>query len=277
MDVEISRGEYEAVVEVVRRASGMDCGARRPDFLLRRLSERMTSLGVDSLAGYLPMLAAADAARGELGELINLLCIPETFFFRDEELFEALRLRVVPELVRRAAARGGARRLLVWSAACATGEEAYSLAMVLEEALSAVLGWSGSVLATDISAQSLAVARTAAYRGGSFRQVLPSWAARWFTTAPGGQRKVVDSIRNLVELRRHNLVSDLYPVGVDLVLCRNVLMYFRNATALGVLERLRDALVPGGCLVIGEAEQMRGEVVGMERWHIAGRTIWRKA
>ncbi|MDP2275703.1 MAG: CheR family methyltransferase [Archangium sp.] len=196
------------------------------------------------LSGHAPSLTA----------VVDRAVIGETYFFRHREQLEAA-VRAAPLL-------HGSARLMVWSAGCSFGDEAFSVAMLLHER-----GYdarSASVLGTDVSSLAIAAARTAVYGEWSFRGVDALSRARHFERDAAGEGPR-PQVRALVEFRQHNLASQSAPVtGVHLVLCRNVLIYFEPGAAARVLARIYQALVPGGLLTVGPAEQPLAEAAGFE-------------
>lgn len=198
--------------------------------------------------------------------LIEAAVVGETYFFRHPEQLFAVR-----ELVLKSAPRD--RPLSIWSAGCATGEEPYSLAMELLDA-----GRSGSgdlILATDVSSRALKVAREGRYGEWSLRRLDPSVRLRHFEACPP-QVLVRPHVRALVDFRRHNLVSDPAPATLlDLILCRNVLIYFNPPTAARVVEKLLLSLAPGGVLVLGPVEAPFAAGRDLERLEENGATIFR--
>jgi chemotaxis protein methyltransferase CheR len=189
--------------------------------------------------------------------LISLLTVGETYFFRHSEQLDALRREILPDLIR-GRLREGDRRLRVWCAGCATGEEAYTLAMLLVESLPDAGRWDIRVLGTDIDEEALGVARAATYGRWALR-IDGDYLVRWLRHAQGG-REVEPAIRSLVRFAPHNLVGAAqWPPAeldgpADLILCRNVLMYMAPPTARQVLDDFRRALAPGGWLLLGPAE-----------------------
>lgn len=196
-------------------------------------------------------------------KLIAVASIGETYFFRDQSQMDALRTAVLPSLIeeRREA---GQLRLRLWSAGCSTGEEPYTLAILLRDLLPDFSAWDISILATDLSNSNLERAKRGFYRPWSFRSETPeALRERWFT-AERGMYQIDDSIRDMVKFESLNLAADDYRSVVgesadfDLVLCRNVLIYFDMYSASAVVTRLCDALATCGWLVLGHAETTYG-------------------
>ncbi len=208
---------------------------------------------------YLSWLTAAPEADPELRRLAAHLTVGETYFFRDRACFDALRQHVLPALI--AARRAeGMLRLRLWSAGCATGEEPYSLAILLDSLLPDRPDWAITILATDINAAALEVARRGLYREWSFRQNPPEVRGRHFRDRGDETFELNPSIRRMVGFAPLNLAAEVYPdvvtntTAMDLVVCRNVLMYFTPEAQRAAVARLRRALVSGGWLVVSPVE-----------------------
>ncbi len=228
-------------------------GARR-SALVATLEERARHLG--SLTAYLELIASPSGV-AERQSLLDAVTVQETSFFRNAPQMEALRRVVLPELLRRAAMQG--RPFLAWSAGCATGEEPYSVAMMALEVRSALrIDVEIRVLGTDVSAAALDAARVATYAGRTLSAVPAASRSRWFVDVASGAR-VTDEVRDVVSLRLHNLVTEAPPRpadAIDLVLCRNVTIYFSRRTTRGVVGQLARVLRPDGYLLLGHAETL---------------------
>lgn len=227
----------------------------RRDSLSYSVNARMKAIGVTALDAYLALVEQPRSP--EVQALLDDVTIPETYFFRNPPQFRALRQHVLPELVSRAATSG--RRLRIWSAGCSTGEEAYSLAILLRELLPVTTGWDIQIVGTDISTKSLSAARAGRYGARSLGPVEPETVERCFDRE-GDEFVVRPEIRELVEFRHHNLVSEAPPFGrdgaADLVLCRNVTIYFARETTRALMARLHGCLRDGGYLFLGHSETL---------------------
>src|SRR4051794_16227001 len=216
----------------------------------------MRACGCATVAEYLRMLAQADAVE-ERQALLDEVTIPETHFFRNPPQIRALRQHVLPELLRQA---GSKRRLRIWSAGCSTGEVPYTVAMLVRELLPASVGWDVRIIATDISTRALAAAARGRYSERAFVMTDPIDRQRFFYVDTESRSHVVrDEVRELVEFRHHNLVADPPPFDdgeVDLVLCRNVTIYFDRDTTKRLMQRLHGCLREGGYLFLGHAETL---------------------
>jgi chemotaxis protein methyltransferase CheR len=198
--------------------------------------------------------------------LVEAAVVGETYFFRHPEQLSAIRQLVIANAPRD-------RPLSIWSAGCATGEEPYTLAMELLDAGRAGVG--DHILATDVSSRALAVAKEARYGEWSLRRLDRAVRVRHFETDPP-QVAVRPQIRAMVEFRRHNLVREPSPsTGFDLVVCRNVLIYFNPPTASLVVEKLAVSLAPGGLLVLGPVEVPLAAGKDLERIELEGVTVFR--
>lgn len=237
------------LLEQVRSRSGIDFGAYRQPTIHRRLRRRMADTQQHSVEDYLRYLQRHPE---EYQRLANSFLVQVTEFFRDPEIFEALRTRVLPQLIEEA--RSQDRQLRIWSAGCATGEEAYSVAMLVAD----LLGDDGDsvdvrLFATDIDPESIAFARRRIYSPATLGGVPPGLAARYLTPVDDGL-EVTKQVRRMVVFGLHDLGQSSPFPHIDLVLCRNVLIYFTPELQRGVLQLFAYSLREGGCLMLGKSE-----------------------
>ena len=255
---------FEATLHSIAERLRAHAGLRPPSWVLgARVRERMRALDVGP-DEYLGRLAGE-----ELDALVEALRVGETRFFRHQAHVAALRRVVVPAI---AAERAASRRVRAWSAGCASGEEAYTLAMILVEGLP---GWEVAVLATDISDEALAVARAAVYSDEALAPVPSSVRSRWFRAAGSGRVTIVPELAARVRFERRNLV-DPFAGDKDVILCRNVLIYFDADTRAATARRLVEALAPGGFLFLGYAETLRVAAPGLEARSEGDGIVYRK-
>ena len=254
--VPLSTEQFVVLRRMLREAAGLSFDESRRDSLSYSVTERMRVVGMVDVSAYLQFVGSP-AGMSERQALLDEVTVPETHFFRNPPQIRALRKHVLPELLRQAAPT---KRLRVWSAGCSTGEEPYTIAMLLRELLPASSDWDIRVVATDISTRALAAAEAAAYGPRAFVMTEPIDKQRFFVLDTDTREFVVrQEIRDLVEFRHHNLVTELppFPPGeLDLVLCRNVTIYFDRATTKGLIERLHGCLRDGGYLFLGHAETL---------------------
>jgi chemotaxis protein methyltransferase CheR len=211
--------------------------------------------------GHVSVAVMAQALRRGGGDalvrdVIEAMTTNESFFFRDIKPFEQFRSVVLPELLR---ARAATRRLRIWSAACAAGQEPYSLAMILADEAERLAGWQVSLLASDISSEMVTRAEAGSYSQFEVGRGLPlKYLVRYFD--PEGERwQLKPTLRRMVQFRTLNLLGDLGALGrFDAIFCRNVLIYFDAPTKASILERLAATLPPDGYLSLGGTETMLG-------------------
>jgi chemotaxis protein methyltransferase CheR len=241
-----------ALLAQIAHARGLDCEAYKQSCLRRRLAVRMRARGAHTYADYARVLAADGS---EYDRLLDALTINVTKFYRNRETWDALAERYLPELW---AARRGAVRC--WSAGCASGEEPYTLAILLLEcgrAQGEIGAAQARVDATDLDPVSLGRAAAGRYRAPAFEEMPPALADRYCSR--GEVREVAPQARALVRFQRHDLLREPPPrAPYDLVLCRNVVIYFDRPTQQRLFAAFADALAPGGVLVLGKVETLLG-------------------
>ena len=191
---------------------------------------RPRALGLRDAEAYVQWLLSSPLTRREIETLASHLTVGETYFFREKRSFDILEEQVLPELIR--LHRGDGMRLRIWSAGCCTGEEPYSVAMLLDRMIPDLADWNVTILATDINPRFLEIASAGVYGEWSFRAIPPGIRERYFSPLPGGRMQIAQRIRRMVTFSFLNLAEDVYPSlvnntnAMDVVLCRNVLMYF---------------------------------------------------
>jgi two-component system CheB/CheR fusion protein len=244
-------GALHRILAVVAERRGIDFRDYRPDTLRNRLRSRMQAAGCVDLATYHARLIAD---REEIDRLVESLVVPVTEFFRDAWVFDELAARVLPELPTPSGI------LRAWVVGTATGEEAYTVAMVLAEAAARQRGRGFEVLASDLDQRSLEVARKGLYSGGAVQAVPPELRKLYFRSEGKDGWRVVEPIRGRVHFAQHDLMgtrlapTEAIVAAFDLVFCRNVLLYFDPSLRAKAVDRLAAVLEPGGALVIGVTE-----------------------
>jgi chemotaxis protein methyltransferase CheR len=247
---------YAELERVVRTRSGLVFSALRRAALESAAVRVIRRIGVSSNDALVDLIRNDGAV---FDDLMAEVTVGETYFFREPAQFDLLRARILPEFRTR---RSGTQPLRVWSAACATGEEPYSIAIVLREE-----NVPGMVVATDISRARLSAARRGEYREWSFRGVPREMVTRNFTRTGDGLYALNGAVRRDVEFRYLNLAADLYPAmsagvwGMDVIYCRNVLIYFDTPTIVRVARALLDSLSEQGWLLIGATDPRLDEHV----------------
>ncbi len=248
--------ELQAFQDAIAKRLGLRFDESRLTFLAEVLERRLDARRL-APAAYLSALRSDAEASDELSALARELTVGETYFFRQRDHFDAFRETVLPE---RLSARAASRVLRFLSAGCASGEEVYSLAIVLQEQ-AVEPAYQVSLTGLDLNPDALSRARAGLYSSWSLRETPPEACERWFTRE-GRDYRLARVLRDSVRFAQHNLTLDsaqlLAPGSLDAVFCRNVLMYFTPEHAAAIVERLARALAPGGFLFLGHAETLRG-------------------
>jgi chemotaxis protein methyltransferase CheR len=253
---------------------------RFPD-LERGLRSAARELGFADPHSCVRSLMASALGRPQVETLAACLTVGETYFFRERASFACLEQDILPDLIR--AKRAPGRRLRIWSAGCSSGEEPYSIAMLLARLLPDLADWHVLILATDINARALERAARGLYGEWSFRDAPAGIRETFFTRTAEGRLALAPRIRSMVEFAYLNLAEDAYPSvetgtnAMDVVFCRNVVMYFEPAQARRVLERLGRALVEGGWLFVSPVEIPQVALPQLERVELPGAIAYRKA
>jgi chemotaxis protein methyltransferase CheR len=243
--------EFSYVCDLVKNAAAISLDAKREYLMEARLSPLARKEGFPSVSEMIQKLRTA--AGGELHwKVVEAMTTNETSFFRDVKPFDALRQVVIPHLIE---ARQSERRLNLWCAASSSGQEPYSLAILLRESFPVLQSWNISILASDISSEMLDKAKRARYTQLEVNRGLPASLLIKYFTKQGGEWQISDKIRQMVEFRRINL-SERWPYmpPIDLVMLRNVMIYFPVETKKMILRGMRQIMRPDGYLFLGTAE-----------------------
>jgi len=272
-DCQLRKEEFRAFQDLIHRESGIFLADHKQALLGGRLHSRLRALGLTSYGDYFKAVQKDEAERIEM---LDRISTNETHFFREPHQFEFLKTQVLPRWVEDARAGRRSRSIRVWSAACSTGEEPYSIAMLLLDQLPASEGWSIEILATDLSTRVLQRAKDAVWRIEKAEEIPTPYLRAFMLEGTGpekGKMKAGPEIRSLITFSRMNLNSRPYPVpgGFDVIFCRNVLIYFNAATKVNVVEELLAHLAPTGLLLLGHAESLHGLT---ERARSVGPTIY---
>ena len=253
----LSGRDFARLSNLVHAETGIRLRAEKKTMLEGRLRRRLRALDLETYASYCAYLLENDGLRREKTAFIDAVTTNKTDFFREPRHFDLLKRRVLPELCQCAADRP----LLLWSAACSSGEEPYTLAMVLSEYAKTHPGVRFRVLATDICTEVLATAELGVYAGHTAEAIQPELRRKYLmrSRTPGSDRvRIVPELRETVEFRRLNLMDADYGLAeqADAIFCRNVLIYFDRATQESVLRRLSRCLCPRGYLFVGHSETL---------------------
>ncbi len=258
-------GDVNDLAEIISNNFGIHVGENKITLVTGRVHPILEKHGFASHRDYINALRA-DTSGELMSELANRISTNHTAFFREEAHFKVMTEKVLPELVRRKAETRD-RDLRIWSAACSTGEEPYTILFTLLKYFHFdYVNWRAGVLATDISASALATAKRGLYSAQKIAPIPADVRNLFFRQVDKEQYEVKPEYREEITFRRLNLVGDIYPFRekFDIIFCRNVMIYFSRDTRTRLLDHLRDWLKPGGYLFIGHSESMVGTHSGFE-------------
>jgi chemotaxis protein methyltransferase CheR len=246
---DLSDREFTAIKELLRDRRQFDLGQYKDRCIRRRIAKRLRLCKVTNIASYLSQLERDD---NELDTLLATVSVHVSHFFRNPDTFRILEQKILPELCQRVRAVGRTE-LTLWSAGCASGEEPYSLALLVD-ALDET-GLDIRILATDISEAVLEKARTGDFEANRMQEIPPAGIEQYFH-AKNGRYRLIKRVRDKVEFLRHNIMTAREYPEADLILCRNVMIYFTREEQERILSRLAAALPEHGILVLGRSETM---------------------
>ncbi|MGU3284661.1 CheR family methyltransferase [Methylobacterium mesophilicum] len=247
--------EFEYLRSFLKQRSGLALTAEKRYLVESRLTPVCRRFGLATLGDLIGTLKLGQDGAIKRA-VVEAMTTNETFFFRDRIPFDLFRDTILPEALARNASR---RRLRIWCAAASTGQEPYSLAMLLQEAAPRLAGWQVEIVATDLSTEVIEKAKLGLYSHFEVQRGLPvQWLIKYFTQI-GEQWQIAQSLRSMVDYRQLNLLHSFASLGqFDVIYCRNVLIYFDAPTKSDVLARLAAQLAPGGALLLGAAETVIG-------------------
>ncbi len=252
----LTDSEYRLFKDLIYDECGVCIGTEKRVFLESRLRRRMEDLGIASAYEYYCLLRNFDGRAQELPELLDILMICETSFFRNQPQFDLLRDAVLPEIVTRKW-NAGSRLIRVWTAGCSTGQEPYSVAIGLLEWLPEPDSWSIRVLASDLSFTALEQARRGVYRPDQVKGMDALCVEKYFKSV-NGNHMVREAVKKSVVFDYHNLKCENGLKSLDMIFCRNVMIYFDIEEQRRLIARFSECLVPGGYLFLGHAESLQG-------------------
>ncbi|WP_248308028.1 protein-glutamate O-methyltransferase CheR [Bosea sp. AS-1] len=272
-DVTLTRDDMKFIAALVYEQAGIVIREHKEAMTRGRLARRVKALGMGSVAEYCAFLKTPQAA-GELPELINAVTTNHTAFFRERHHFDHLRRDVMPRLVQERAGRRG--RIRIWSSACSSGEEAYSIAASCREVIGSRSDLDFRILATDIDTDILARAEAGIYPAELFER-LPADVKPLMRLEPAperGEARVAEELRRLIAFKQLNLIQAWPMKGpFDVVFCRNVFIYFDTQTKASILDRFVTLLAPGGFLYLGHSESLPQP---HPKLRLIGRTIYER-
>lgn len=257
MKPELSDKEFRSFRDLIAERAGIYFEPGKQDLLRTNILQRMEDCGLSSFADYFQLLSSP-AGTKEFDHLLNLIIIPETYFFRDQAQFKALQHSIIPEVLKNKSDSGSSLR--IWSAGCSTGEEPYTIALIVAAGMAGMNYPSVQILATDVSNAALEEARRGVYGARSVRDVPKEYLNLYFTKKKG-KYFLDESIKKMVEFSYFNLVTEPYPLlemsGWDIIFCRNVTIYFQHESTKKVIHNFYQSLRTGGYLFAGYSESLR--------------------
>ncbi len=279
MPADATAPRWDRLSELIAARTGLHFPPERRADLRRALDQAAPEFGHPDSEACAEWLLSAPLSPKDLAQLSRHLTIGETYFFRERPSFNALASHVLPLLI---AQKRNVRSLRLWSAACSTGEEAYSLAMLIQQVLPDWREWEISILATDINPQVLRKAEAAVYGEWSFRECTPEIREHFFRPVGDRRYRVRDDVRAMVKFAELNLSQDTFPStlngtqAMDLILCRNLLIYFTPQHASRLIRNLRRCLVDDGWLIVSPSECSQALFTGFEPVNLPGTILYRK-
>jgi chemotaxis protein methyltransferase CheR len=251
----LTESDFRMISKILHAEAGISLSDEKVSLVYSRLAKRLRALRLPTFRAYCDLITSPDGT-GERGEMIAALTTNVTRFFREPHHFEHLRTKILPDLI--ASARQGLR-IRLWSAACSSGQEPYSMAMTLLSAFPEAPRHNIKILATDIDPNMIRQGQRGVYAQSAMESVPAGLKSRWFTPSEGEEMEVGQELRALVSFRRLNLIGDWPMSGrFHVVFCRNVVIYFNPETQIRMWERFAPILDPQGALYIGHSERVTG-------------------
>lgn len=257
--------DFRTLSALVNKLTGIVLAEHKRDMVYSRLARRLRALGLQNFEEYCVLVQTPDS--GEIGNLVNAITTNLTSFFREPHHFEHLRKEVLAPL-----AKGNRKRLRLWSSACSSGMEPYSIAMTLRQAIPDITKWDARILATDIDTNMLSKGEAGVYPLSEWEHIPTPYQDQLLQH--GQELHMSEPLKQLITFRHLNLLHTWPMKGqFDAVFCRNVVIYFNKETQRELFDRMADAIVPGGWLYIGHSENLTNIT---DRFKLCGRTIYRR-
>jgi chemotaxis protein methyltransferase CheR len=273
-DASLSTEEWRLLRDAISAKTGLTFSADVRGSFERKLRERLAVLNLRTFSEYYQHLRFHPLAIQEWDEVCDILTTNETYFYREDYQLTAFRDEVLPTLAQQAKAR---RRLSIWSAGCSTGEEVYTIGILVKES-KLFLGWDVTIHGSDISRRCVAAARKGIYGASAFR-VMPEALRRTYFVERADGSHVADGIRSSCHFNQMNLLDGdrARLLGrVDAIFCRNVLIYFDAPSRRKVIDLFHERLYPGGVLLLGHSESLLNLSTAFELYHLKGDLVYRK-
>jgi chemotaxis protein methyltransferase CheR len=264
-------GDFHKIFDLVMATTGIVISDKKRAFIHGRLGRRLRALGLATFREYCRVLDGPDGDV-ERHVLVDAITTNHTAFFREPQHFEYLAKTVLPAVFRRRNEQE--RRLRIWSAGCSTGEEPYTMAMMLRDSQLPLSNWDIKILATDLDTSAVAHAGAGLYDAERVQPIPPKFRRKYVTEQPDGRGSMSETLRSLITFKPLNLLNDWPMHGpFDVIFCRNVVSYFDKPTQRRLFDRYADVLRLGGWLTVGRSESLEHL---SDRFEPAGGTVYRK-
>lgn len=269
-EFDFNEQDFARVKKMVYDFAGIDLNDSKKSLVYNRLSKRIRFLGLSSFKAYLDYVV--EQGESEFVHLINAITTNLTFFFRENHHFEYLADTVIPKLIKE---NQKTKKIRIWSAGCSTGEEPYSLAIVLKETVPA--DWDARVIATDLDTNVVETGQAGVYKDDRLKGVSESRKKRWFLKGTGSMQgwiKVKPELQEIIDFGQINLMND-WPIKekLDVIFCRNVVIYFDKPTQSKLFDRYANQMADSGYLFVGHSESLYKVC---NRFELLGKTIYQK-
>lgn len=272
-DIAIAPGDFKYVCQLLQDEAAIVLEEGKEYLVETRLASVAKSSGFASLAELVSELRF-HAPPQLVKRVVNAMTTNETSFFRDTHPFKALQTQIIPELI---TSRASTRSLNIWSAACSTGQEPYSIVMMLKDHFPQLAGWSQYLLATDLCSDVLEKAKSGLFRQIEVNRGLPAPLLMKHFSKVAGEWYIKEELRKLIDFREMNLATPWPPIPqMDLILLRNVMIYFNNETKRSILQRAAHLLRPDGYLMLGASETTWGVEDSFERVVVGTTTLFKR-
>ncbi len=271
-DFRFTDQQFDNIRKMVSEHTGISLSDAKKELVYGRIARRLRKLKLDSFNEYIDCIH--EDTDNELGNFINAITTNLTSFFRENHHFEYLANTLIPELVRK---KQSSRRIRIWSAGCSTGEEAYSISIVLRESIADIDNWDIRILATDINTDVLDKGKSGIYVEKGITGLSSERISRWFYKGRNGQAgkvRVKPELQALITFKQLNLMDEWPMNGVfDILFCRNVIIYFDKATQRVLFEKFARYLTADAHIIIGHSETLHSV---SERFQLTGQTVYRR-
>ena len=271
-EFKLTERDFNTIRKLVYDHTGINLSEGKRDMVYSRLAKRLRQLGLETFGDYCALLE--NESSDELGNFMNSVTTNLTSFFREEHHFEYLKNELLPKLMK---IRDGERTIRIWSAGCSSGEEPYSIAMTVRDVIPASSGWDVRILATDLDTNVLHHASQGIYSEDRLNGVPKEKLKRWFLKGKGdnaGKVRIAKELRDMIIFKQLNLMK-AWPIkpGIDVLFCRNVVIYFDKPTQAVLFDRYANILADHGHMFIGHSETLYNVC---DRFRLLGKTIYEK-